>query len=191
MNIAIFASGNGENFQKLAQNILSGKISAHLSFLFCDKRGAHALKRAENLGILSFSFELREFPGKVAYEEKIIELLKEYHVDLVLLAGYMKIIGETLLVKYAGRVINIHPAFLPEFKGAHAVREAWEAKVSSSGVTIHYVDSGVDTGKIIKQERVPIFPKDSMETFEERIHRTEHRLYSEVLKELVERGLNT
>jgi phosphoribosylglycinamide formyltransferase-1 len=191
MNVAIFASGNGSNFQVLAEKIQAGKLSASLKFAFSDKQGAYALKRAEQLGVPSFSFELKEFASKEIYEAKLVELLKQYEVDLVVLAGYMKIIGATLLKVYENKIINIHPSFLPEFSGAQGIKDAWDAKVKESGVSVHYVDSGVDTGKIIKQVRVLRLENDTLESFERRIHKAEHQLYPEVLEELIRKGLKT
>lgn len=176
--IAVFASGNGSNFQVLAEQF-------PIALLFSDKKNAYVLERAENLGVPSYSFELADFADKVAYETALVELLDQNQIDLVVLAGYMKIVGETLLSAYEGRIINIHPAYLPEFPGAHGIKDAWEAGVSESGVTVHWVDSGVDTGQIIKQVRVPRFPDDTIETFEARIHEAEYELYPQVVRELV------
>ena len=177
--IAVFASGNGSNFQVIGEQF-------PVEFVFSDHRDAYVLERAKNLGIKSYSFELKEFDDKVDYEQAIIALLEEHQIDLVCLAGYMKIVGPTLLTAYQGRMINIHPAYLPEFPGAHGIEDAWNAGVDQSGVTIHWVDSGVDTGKVIKQVRVPRLVHDTIESFEERIHEQEYQLYPEVIKELME-----
>ncbi|MFC3927363.1 phosphoribosylglycinamide formyltransferase [Streptococcus caprae] len=174
--IAVFASGNGSNFQVIAEQF-------PVAFLFSDKREAYVLERAENLGVTSYTFELKDFADKAAYETALVDLLNQNQIDLVVLAGYMKIVGPTLLSAYEGRIINIHPAYLPEFPGAHGIEDAWEAGVAESGVTVHYVDAGVDTGQIIKQVRVPRLPEDTLETFEARIHEAEYALYPEVLRE--------
>ena len=175
--IAVFASGNGSNFQVIAEQF-------PVEFVFSDHRGAYVLERANNLGVKSYAFELREFDSKEAYEQAIVDLLEAHQIDLVCLAGYMKIVGPTLLAAYEGRIINIHPAYLPEFPGAHGIEDAWQAGVSESGVTIHWVDSGVDTGKIIQQVRVPRLADDTIESFEERIHAAEYQLYPQVLESL-------
>ena len=177
MKIAVFASGNGSNFQVIADQF-------PVEFVFADHRDAYVLERAENLGVPSYAFELKEFESKADYEAAIVELLDEHEIDLVCLAGYMKIVGPTLLAAYEGRIINIHPAYLPEFPGAHGIEDAWNAGVDQSGVTIHWVDSGVDTGKVIKQVRVPRLEGDTLDTFETRIHETEYKLYPEVLERL-------
>ncbi|PNY20580.1 Phosphoribosylglycinamide formyltransferase [Streptococcus parauberis] len=175
--LAVFASGNGSNFQVIAEQF-------PVAFLFTDKRQAYAVERANNLGVAHYSFELREFASKEAYEEAIVALLDEHEIDLICLAGYMKIVGPTLLDAYEGRIINIHPAYLPEFPGAHGIDDAWDADVDQSGVTIHWVDSGVDSGQVIKQVRVPRLPEDTIETFEARIHEMEYQLYPQVLDSL-------
>lgn len=175
--IAVFASGSGSNFQVIAENF-------PVAFVFSDHRDAYVLERAQNLDVASYAFELKEFDNKAAYEKALVDLLDEHQIDLVCLAGYMKIVGPTLLAAYEGRIINIHPAYLPEFPGAHGIQDAWDAGVAESGVTIHWVDSGVDTGQIIKQVRVPRLPEDTIETFEARIHEAEYKLYPQVLKEL-------
>ncbi|MCI5871869.1 MAG: phosphoribosylglycinamide formyltransferase [Streptococcus sp.] len=176
--IAVFASGNGSNFQVIAEQF-------PVAFVFSDHRDAFVLERADNLGVPAYAFELKEFEDKAAYEQAIINLLDQHQIDLICLAGYMKIVGPTLLAAYEGRIINIHPAYLPEFPGAHGIEDAWEAGVDQSGVTIHWVDSGVDTGKIIKQVRVPRLPDDTIESFEARIHEAEYQLYPEVIQSLI------
>lgn len=175
--IAVFASGNGSNFQVIAEQF-------PVEFVFSDHRDAYVLERAEKLGVSAHAFELKEFDSKVDYEKAIVALLEKYDIDLVCLAGYMKIVGTTLLKAYEGRIINIHPAYLPEFPGAHGIDDAWEAGVDQSGVTIHWVDSGVDTGTVIKQVRVPRLAGDTIESFEARIHENEYKLYPEVLESL-------
>ena len=175
--IAVFASGNGSNFQVIAEQF-------PVELVFSDHRDAYVLERAGKLGVKSYAFELREFDSKAAYEQAIVDLLEEHQIDLVCLAGYMKIVGPTLLSAYEGRIINIHPAYLPEFPGAHGIEDAWNADVTESGVTIHWVDSGVDTGKIIQQVRVPRLAEDTLESFEKRIHTAEYQLYPQVLESL-------
>ncbi|WP_303972464.1 phosphoribosylglycinamide formyltransferase [Streptococcus merionis] len=175
--IAVFASGSGTNFQVIAEVF-------PVEFVFSDKSQAYVLERANRLGVPSFTFELKDFDNKVAYEQAIVDLLDQHQIDLICLAGYMKIVGPTLLSAYEGKIINIHPAYLPEFPGAHGIEDAWKAGVAESGVTIHWVDAGVDTGQIIKQVRVPRLTDDTLETFETRIHEAEYQLYPQVLESL-------
>ena len=175
--IAVFASGNGSNFQVITEQF-------PVEFVFSDHRDAYVLERAEKLGETAHAIELKEYDNKAAYEEAIVALLEKNDIDLVCLAGYMKIVGPTLLAAYEGRIINIHPAYLPEFPGAHGIEDAWNAGVSQSGVTVHWVDNGVDTGKVIKQVRVPRLADDTIDSFEARIHENEYKLYPEVLESL-------
>ena len=175
--IAVLASGNGSNFQVIAEQF-------EVEFLFSDHRDAYVLERAEKLGVTNYAFELKEFANKANYERALVDLLVEHQTDLVVLAGYMKIIGPTLLAAYQGRIINIHPAYLPEFPGAHGIEDAWNACVDQSGVTVHYVDSGVDTGQVIQQVRVPRLADDTIDSFEARIHQHEYQLYPQVLESL-------
>ena len=179
MKLAVFASGSGTNFENLVKQGIPD------TFLFTDKRDAKAMARADKLGIQSHTFALKEFEDKAAYETELLNLLAQYDIDLIVLAGYMKIVSPTLLQAYEGRIINIHPAYLPEFPGAHGIEDAWRAGVTESGVTIHYVDAGVDTGQIIAQRRVPVLPDDTLETFEARVHEMEYVLYPEVLKAIL------
>ncbi|HEL1201478.1 phosphoribosylglycinamide formyltransferase [Streptococcus equi] len=181
--IAVFASGNGSNFQTIAEQF-------PVAFVFSDHCDAHVLSRACALGVLSYSFELKDFENKQAYEQTLVALLQRHQIDLIVLAGYMKIVSTTLLDAYEGKIINIHPAYLPEFPGAHGILDAWQAGVSQSGVTVHWVDSGIDTGKIIKQVRVPRLSDDTLESFEARIHEAEYQLYPEVLDSLGVERLN-
>lgn len=185
--IAIFASGSGTNFEVLAKKILNKEIKAELVLLFSDKRDAYALTRAENLGIAHLSFSLKEFENKLAYEQELLKIMRKKQIDLIVLAGYMRIVGKTLLEAFPNKIINIHPAYLPEFPGAHAINDAWEAGVFQSGVTVHYIDEGIDTGAIIEQIRVRIDREnDTIESFEERIHQAEYELYPKVIQKLVE-----
>lgn len=184
MKLAVFASGSGTNFENLVQNGIP------VTFLLTDKSDIKALERAAYLGIKSYTYELKAFESKTAYETAILDLLTEYEIDLIALAGYMKIIGPTLLNAYEGRIINIHPAYLPEFPGAHGIADAFSSGQVQSGVTVHYVDAGVDTGQIILQRRVPILADDTLETFEARIHDMEYELYPLVLKGILSDDYN-
>ena len=127
MKLAVFASGSGTNFENLV------KQGIPITFLFADQREAKALARAEKLGIQAHTFALKEFENKAAYETALLKLLAQYDIDLIVLAGYMKIVSPTLLQAYEGRILNIHPAYLPEFPGAHGIEDAWRAGVTESG----------------------------------------------------------
>lgn len=175
MRIAVFASGNGSNFQVLAE-----QFPNNVKLVFSDHRDAFVLQRAEALEVAQKSFELKEFANKAAYETKLVELLQDYEINLVVLAGYMKIIGPTFLAGFKGQIINIHPSLLPDFAGsAHAIEESHAAN-RGLGVTVHFVDEGVDTGKIIAQVSVEF--AENLAIYEKRVHEAEYELYPRVIK---------
>lgn len=185
MRVAILASGNGSNFEALAHQFQAGLLPGELIFVFSDHHNAYVLERAQRLNVRAFSFEVKEFENKVAYEKALLQLLQEQEIDLIVLAGYMRIIGQTLLSHYSNRILNIHPSLLPSFPGLHGIKDAYEYGVKVTGVTVHLVDDGVDTGPIIAQEPVMILPEDTLESLEEKIHQTEHRLYPKVLRDVL------
>ena len=183
--LAVFASGSGSNFEAIQQAILDGKIQdAEIVLMVCDKPKAYVVERAKNHNVPSFVFSAKKYQSKNEYEAEIVNLLNEYKVDLVCLAGYMKIVGETLLNSYEGKIINIHPALLPSFKGAHGILDAFNYGVKVFGVTIHYVNSGIDEGKIISQKAFEYYGND-IEELETMIHKVEHELYPKTINELL------
>lgn len=185
MRIAVLASGNGSNFEVIAQAVKDKEIPAELVLLFSDHHDAYVLERGMKFGVPCESFELKEFSDKKSYETALLALLKKYDVELVVLAGYMRIIGKDLLAEFPNRIVNIHPALLPNFPGLHGIKDAYEAGVKETGVTIHYVDSGVDTGPIIAQGKVQVSENDSLSDLETKIHQVEHQLYPQVLADIV------
>lgn len=182
--IAVFASGNGSNFEALAAACADGRIDAEIAVCVCDKPGAFVETRAAKFGIPVVSFRPRDFESKRHFEKMIADRLDEENVCLVCLAGYMRIIGEELLERYGGRIINIHPALLPAFPGAHAIQDAFNYGVKVYGVTIHYVNAEIDGGKIIAQAPVEYTGAD-IDELETLIHRTEHRLYVDTVASLL------
>lgn len=178
MKIAVFASGNGSNFQTLAE-----QFPDQVKFVFSDHHDAYVLERAERLGVAKASLELKEFSSKVDYEKALVEILKDQEIDLILLAGYMKIIGATVLSKYKGKIINVHPSYLPDFAGSpHAIEESHEVK-KGLGISIHYVDEGVDTGELIAQ--ISLAYHEDLEVYERSVHEAEHKLYPEVVRQII------
>ena len=182
--LSIFASGYGSNFQTIADAIKRKEIHAEISLVVCDQKGAHVLERAKREGVPAFSFSAKEYPDKASYEKDILKLLYQYGIDYVILAGYMRLIGPTLLQPFSHRIINIHPSLLPSFPGKDAIGQAFDANVKETGVTIHYVDEGMDTGPVITQKTVPILAGDTKESLQKRIQETEHHLYPEVIRKL-------
>ena len=186
--IAVFASGNGSNFQAIIDVVKTGDLAADISLLICDKPGAFAIDRANSAKIPSFVFNPKDYQSKEEYEQGILAELKRFGVEFVVLAGYMRLIGSTLLSAYHGRIVNIHPSLLPAFPGKDAVGQALLAKAKWSGVTIHFVDEGMDTGPIIVQERVRLEESETRESLQKKIQQIEHKLYPEVLQMLLTQG---
>lgn len=183
--IAVFASGNGSNFEALAAACAYGRLNAEIALCVVDKPKAYVIERAAKYGIPTLVVSPKDFPSKRDYEKCIADRLDEEKVSLVCLAGYMRIVAEELLSRYEGRIINIHPALLPAFPGAHAIEDAFNYGVKVYGVTIHYVNSTVDGGKIISQVAVPYEGTD-IEELESMIHAAEHRLYVDTVSRLLD-----
>ena len=184
--IAVFASGYGSNFEVIARAAEAGEIPAEVVLLVCDKAEARACQIAEQMNIPMFVFSAKEYASKAEYEAAIVEHCKQAEVELICLAGYMRIVGETLLNAYNGLIINLHPALLPSFKGAKAIEQAFEYGVKIFGATIHYVDESLDGGKIIAQRAVE-YDGDSLEEITAMVHKVEHQLYIETIKKILDK----
>src|SRR5690606_7170376 len=186
--IAVFASGSGSNFQAIADSIKEGRLAAEIAVLVCDKPGAKVIERASREMVDTLVFTPKNYPDKSFFEAEIVEVLREKNVDLIVLAGYMRLIGHTLLSAYSNKIVNIHPSLLPAFPGKDAIGQAFRAGVEKTGVTIHYVDEGMDTGPIIAQRELLIEPEDTLESIEEKVHRIEHEFYPQVLQSLINKS---
>ncbi len=180
--IAVLLSGRGSNFEAIYKNSTSADSPYEIALVVSDKRKAKGLTTADEFGIPTNFVRPRDFSSKTAYEKKLIELFEKFKIDLICLAGFMRIISPTLINKYPARIINIHPSLLPLFPGLEAQRQALEAGAEVSGCTVHFVDEGVDSGPIIMQARVRIEKDDSEESLSTRILSEEHRIYSEVIR---------
>ncbi|MFI3277693.1 MAG: phosphoribosylglycinamide formyltransferase [Rikenellaceae bacterium] len=185
LRLAIFASGSGSNFEALASACASGEIDAEVALMVCDKAGAGVIERAQRLGVKSLVLSPKSFESKALYEQAILQALEEERVELICLAGYMRIITEVLLTAYPERIINVHPSILPAFKGAHAIEQALEYGVKYFGVSVHYVTDELDGGGIIDQAAFR-YEGRSVEELEQLVHKAEHPLYISVVKGLVE-----
>ncbi len=183
-SLAVFASGQGSNFEAIADACSDGRLDACVTLMVCDRPGAPVVSKALECGITTFVFSAKDYDSKADYETEIVRRLDEAGVELVCLAGYMRIVGEVLLHAYKGRIINIHPSLLPAFRGARAVEQAVEYGVKVYGVTIHYVDEQLDGGKIISQKA---FEYDGHDP--EEVHRLgqviEHKLYVDTIAALI------
>ena len=182
--IAVFASGYGSNFEAIANAALVGEIPAEVALLVCDKAEARAIEVARDKGVPAFVFSAKDYATKAEYEREIVERCREAGVELICLAGYMRIVGEELLSAYEGRIINIHPSLLPSFKGARAIEQAMEYGVKIFGASIHYVDASLDGGRIIAQRAVE-YDGNSIEEVTAKIHAIEHELYIQTIKKLL------
>jgi len=180
-NIAVFASGRGSNFGAIAGSVRSGKIKARLALLVCDQPAAGVIKMAKRLGVKVALVVRKDFPDRNCFESAIIDHLKRNSIDLVVLAGFMRMLGPKLVRAYKGRIINIHPALLPSFKGSRGIKDALDYGAKLTGVTVHFVDELMDHGPIILQSEVRIKEGDTLEALEARIHKAEHKLYSEAV----------
>ena len=189
MNIAVLASGRGTNFGAIIRAVKKGKIKANLALLVCDNPKVGAIGRAKRAGIKVALVKREDFASEKDFEVKVIEHLEENKIDLIVLAGFMRILGPALVQKYNGRILNIHPALLPCFKGTESIKDAFDYGVKLTGVTVHFVDEEMDHGPIILQAPVKIEENDTLESLEAKIHKLEHKLYPEAIRLFVERKL--
>ncbi|MFW5829738.1 MAG: phosphoribosylglycinamide formyltransferase [Planctomycetota bacterium] len=183
MRFAVFASGRGSNFQALLNAKDQGRLpEAEFVLLFSDKATAAALERAQTAGIATCHLNPKDYADRAAYETEVLECLKKHEIEAICLAGYMRLVGKTLLEAYPHRILNIHPALLPAFPGMHGQLDALEYGVKVSGCTVHFVDEGVDTGPIILQKTVPVLDDDTVVSLSKRILEQEHLAYAEAVR---------
>ena len=183
--LAVFASGRGSNLLAIQEAIESGRLPTHqVVQVVCDRPEAPVVQHAARLQIPCFAFAPKAYATKAAYEQEILTRLEAASVELVVLAGYMRLVGPTFLEAWEGRALNLHPSLLPAFPGKDAIGQAFRAQVPETGVTVHWVNAGMDTGPVIQQKRVPLLPGDTEDTLAERIHAVEHQLLPEVIRKV-------
>lgn len=182
--IAIFISGRGSNMQAILERIKKKDLPCQCVFVFSDNKEAKGLEIAKKYGIETISFTVKECGGKIPYEERLKKILLEKKIDFVVCAGYLKIVGPTLLKAFPYRFINIHPSLLPAFPGLKAQKQALNYGVRFSGCTVHFMDEGIDTGPIIAQAICEVKENDTEETLSRRILKLEHELYWRALKQV-------
>jgi phosphoribosylglycinamide formyltransferase-1 len=178
----VLASGRGSNLQAILDEIGSGRLDAAAAVVLSDVADAFALERARRAGVPAVFVDARACGSKEAYERRLVEVLRAHGVELVVLAGYMRICGPTLLAAFPGHILNIHPSLLPAFPGLHVQRQALEYGARFSGCTVHFVDAGVDTGPIVAQAVVPVLDADTEDTLAARILRQEHRVFPHAIR---------
>jgi phosphoribosylglycinamide formyltransferase-1 len=179
--IAVFASGNGSNFQAIVDQVNSNKLAISIQLLVCDRPQAYVITRAHEAGIPVLCIQPKQFATKIAYEQAIIEACQAKQVDLLVLAGYMRLVTPLLIDAYRNRMINVHPSLLPAFPGMNAISQAYAAGVKVTGITVHIVDEGLDTGPIIAQQSVDVLPDEDEQTLTIKIHELEHQLLPQVI----------
>ncbi len=190
MKIAVFCSGNGSNFQAIVDSVKRGEIKAKIGLMVCDNPEAFALERAKGEGIKSLLVERKNFKTKDELEAEIIKNLEKENIELICLAGFMRLVSPQFVQKYRNKILNIHPALLPSFKGTSGIKDALDYGVKVTGVTVHFVDEKLDHGQIILQQALEIEDGDTEEFLASRIHLIEHQLYPQAIKFFVEGQLN-
>lgn len=185
--VAIFASGSGSNYEAIMNYFAKhGWQKGRVALLVCDKPGAYVVERAQKWATPTLVVSPKDFSSKAAYETEVVAQLQEQQIDFIVLAGYMRLLGPNLLQPYMGKVINIHPSILPAFPGKDAIGQAIQYGVRLSGITIHYVDEGMDTGPIIAQQVVQVTSEDTRESLAAKIQEVEHQFYPEIIQACVE-----
>jgi phosphoribosylglycinamide formyltransferase-1 len=184
-NLGILLSGRGSNFEAIARNVQAGKIQAKIAVVISNREEAPGLARAREMG-LNARFIPPRGKDRESYDRELMAALKEFHADLVCLAGFMRILSPYFIREFPARILNIHPSLLPAFPGSDAQKQALEYGVKFSGCTVHIVDEGVDTGPIVCQAVVPVLDNDTVETLSARILKEEHRIYTEAICLMIE-----
>jgi phosphoribosylglycinamide formyltransferase-1 len=179
--VAVFASGSGSNFEVLVLRARAYEVAA----LVCDRPGARVLQRAQQLGVPAVVYDVSTFATRQQYERAVCAQLHALRVDYICLAGYMRLITDQLRDAYPDRIANVHPSLLPAFPGMRAIEDALAYGVKYTGVTVHLVDEGIDTGPILAQQTIPIHRKDTIQTITEKIHAVEHSLYPDTVSQWV------
>lgn len=180
--VAVFASGTGSNYEAIME---AKNLPCEVVLLVCDQPEAQVIEKANKYGTPTFVFHAEAYENRAAYEAEIVAQLTKANVEWIFFAGYMRLIGPTLLNEYEGNIVNIHPSLLPQFPGLDAIGQALRADAKETGVTIHYVDAGMDTGPIIAQETVSITADDTLATLTKKIQAVEHKLYPETIRQLL------
>jgi len=182
LKIGVLASGRGTNLQSIIDSIKERKIEAEIEVVISDKESAYALKRVAKYGIDSIYINPKDYENKKDFEQEMIDKLEEYDVELVVMAGFMRILSPHFVRYYKNRVMNIHPSLLPSFTGLHAQKQALDYGVKLAGCTVHFADEGMDTGPIIIQAAVSVKDDDTEDTLAARILKEEHRIYPEAIR---------
>ena len=188
MRLGVLISGRGSNLQAIIDAIATGRLRATVAIVISNVADAAGLARARAAGIDTLVMPHGESRTRADYDGRLINALREQAVDLVCLAGFMRLLGPTFVDAFPNRILNIHPSLLPAFPGLDAQRQAFEHGVTVSGATVHFVDAGLDAGPIVLQAAVPVLPDDTADTLAARILETEHRIYPEAIQRVLDGG---
>ncbi|MCK5581627.1 MAG: phosphoribosylglycinamide formyltransferase [Candidatus Omnitrophica bacterium] len=189
MRFAVLISGNGSNLQAIIDAFKKGNINAELALVVSSNSKAYGLKRAEAAGIKTMVFSPKDYTNTQSVDRDMIIHLKQEKIDFIVLAGYMRVLTPFFIKKYPKKIINIHPALLPSFKGANGIKDTFTYGCKIAGVTVHFVNEKVDNGPIIMQEAIKIKAEDTLDTLEEKIHKIEHRVYPKAIALFAEEKL--
>lgn len=186
LKLGVLISGSGSNLQSIIDNIEKGTLKATIKIVICNNPHSYGITRAQKHGLPVAVLKHGDFRTREDFDEELIRILRSNEIDLVVLAGFMRILTPVFLKAFPQKIINIHPALLPSFPGTHGQKDAFEYGVKFSGCTVHFVDEGVDTGPIIIQSVVPVFQDDTRETLAARILKEEHRIYPQAIQYFAE-----
>jgi len=187
LRVAILASGSGSNAQRLFDLSRAGVLAIDLVLLICNRPGARALERAERAGVPSLMLDHTKEADRERYDRSLLAALQEARAELIVMAGYMRLVTPFFLNSFPGQVVNIHPALLPSFPGVRGAADALEYGVRLAGCTVHFVDEIMDHGPVIIQAAVPVHPDDGLDALQTRIHTLEHRIYPQAVQWLAEK----
>ncbi len=185
-NIAIFCSGKGTNLQAIINAVGKRKLNANISLVISDRQDSFSLTRAKRAGIKALFIDPERFGTKTGFEKEIMRNLKKQHINLIVLAGFMRMLSPGFVKKYRNRILNVHPALLPSFKGTSGIKDALDYGVKITGPTVHFVDEGMDSGPIILQSAVEVRDIETEESLARKIHRQEHVIYPKAIGLVVE-----
>lgn len=190
MRLGVLISGRGSNLLALIHAIETNAVDADIRIVISNNPTAEGLKKAASYGIKCVAVQQKEYDSKEAFEARLIDLLKQENLDLIVLAGYMRVLGDAFIDAFEGNIVNIHPSLLPSFKGLHAQRQALEAGVKKAGCTVHFVDKTLDGGPIIAQAVVDVLENDTEESLSNRILEQEHTLYPQAIQTIIQQRRN-
>jgi phosphoribosylglycinamide formyltransferase-1 len=183
-HVIVLISGNGSNLQAIIDEIRQGRLAASIVAVISDRPDAYGLRRAEQAGIPTHVIDYQQFPDRASFDAALMRQIDAYQADLIVLAGFMRILSPACVQHYLGKMINIHPSLLPKYQGLHTHRRVLEAGETEHGASVHYVTPELDSGPVIVQARVPVLPGDTPESLQQRVHQVEHQIYPAAVRRI-------